>query len=216
MLAVDAPYWEDAVQLDRFVRTVVWSFPVAFALHDTEEVLAAGAWGESAAERLRARWPDCPERVIQAVTVTGPEAAVAVGLVGTGVLGTTALAASGHDRHLRSFQAMLAAFSLHGLVHLVQAIAFRGYTPGVVTVPVVIAPYSWWAWRRLGQAGVADVPLVARLAGPGLAGAYAAVLAGHLLGRALLRPEGRTRLRRAWARLRGTQVAADAAGAPAG
>jgi hypothetical protein len=29
----------------------------------------------------------------------------------------------------------------------------RGYTPGVVTAPLVVIPFSAWAWSRLGNAG---------------------------------------------------------------
>ncbi|WP_425569479.1 HXXEE domain-containing protein [Nonomuraea salmonea] len=40
------------------------------------------------------------------------------------------------------------------MVHLAQAALFRGYTPGVVTAPLVVLPYAVWAWRRLRAAGV--------------------------------------------------------------
>lgn len=39
-------------------------------------------------------------------------------------------------------------------MHLGQAALVRGYTPGVVTAPLVVLPYSVWAWRRLRAAGV--------------------------------------------------------------
>jgi hypothetical protein len=54
---------------------------------------------------------------------------------------------------LRLFQAALAAFSAHSLGHVGASVVFRGYTPGIATVPTVIVPYSLWAWRRLRRAG---------------------------------------------------------------
>jgi hypothetical protein len=38
--------------------------------------------------------------------------------------------------------------------HVAQAVAVGGYAPGVVTAPVVAAPFSVWAWWRLRAAGV--------------------------------------------------------------
>jgi hypothetical protein len=45
----------------------------------------------------------------------------------------------------RLLPAALAAYTAHGLTHLAQSAVLRSYTPGVATVPLVIAPYSVWA-----------------------------------------------------------------------
>ncbi len=51
------------------------------------------------------------------------------------------------------YQAVLAGFGWHAVGHLAQAAAVGGYAPGVVTAPVIVAPFSVWAWRRLRAAG---------------------------------------------------------------
>lgn len=52
------------------------------------------------------------------------------------------------------YQTAVTGFGLHALTHLAQSAVVRGYTPGVATVPLVAAPFSVWARRRLRQAGV--------------------------------------------------------------
>ncbi len=54
----------------------------------------------------------------------------------------------------RFFQSMLAGLGLHAAGHLASAAGVRGYAPGLVTAPLVAAPFSAWAIRRLKAAGV--------------------------------------------------------------
>jgi hypothetical protein len=87
---------------------------------------------------------------------------------------------------------VLAAFTAHGATHLLQAAVLRGYTPGVVTVPLVIAPYSVWAWRALRRSGlrVAAGTLRRDLA-LGAPVAVGLAVAGHAAGRLAERLRGR-------------------------
>ncbi|WP_407078385.1 HXXEE domain-containing protein [Streptomyces sp. NPDC005435] len=89
-------------------------------------------------------------------------------------------------------QSALDAFGLHGVVHLdqsaltCQSALTWGYTPGAVTSPLVVIPFTLWARGRLRRAGVL------RPGGPGDVlrglGFAAAVTAGtHLVARRVLR-----------------------------
>jgi hypothetical protein len=98
---------------------------------------------------------------------------VAIGLMGGLMAGASALGARTGGRS-PVFQAALAGFGLHGVTHLAQAAITRGYTPGVVTAPVVVIPFSVWAWRRLRAAGVTD--------GPGPSSLWAAAAVPMVLG----------------------------------
>jgi hypothetical protein len=138
----------------RLRRAVALSFPVAFALHDLEELLSAGRWGRTAPARIRRRFPRAPERLVEMAAVTTPRMAVAVGVAGVGVAITTGSALRDLDGELAPLPAALAAYTAHGVTHLAQSAVLRSYTPGVATVPLVIAPYSVWAWRALRRAGV--------------------------------------------------------------
>ena len=46
------------------------------------------------------------------------------------------------------------AFVANGATHLVQALWFRGYTPGVATAALVVLPYGYALMRTLPRAGV--------------------------------------------------------------
>ncbi len=77
-------------------------------------------------------------------------------------------------------------FGLHGLVHLAQAAAVRGYTPGSVTSPLIVIPYAVWARGRLRRTGRLR-PTDARGAVSGLAMAGAATALSHFVARRLVR-----------------------------
>jgi hypothetical protein len=79
--------------------------------------------------------------------------------VGIGLMGVlvAAVAVAGVRSGGRSlfYQAALVGFGWHAAGHVAAALALRGYTPGLVTSPLVAGPFSIWAWRRLSTAGVA-------------------------------------------------------------
>jgi len=81
---------------------------------------------------------------------------------------------------------MVVGFGLHTVGHVATAVAARGYTPGVVTAPLVAAPFAAWAARRLKAAGVWE-KLSARDVVPGAALAVAVFAGSQALARALTR-----------------------------
>jgi len=126
------------------VRAVGWGLFVAWAVHDTEEVLTATWWSRRTLPRLRAEgWPD---RLVERLATTTPQFAVAAAVVGVAVL----LAAwHGARTNGRSplFQAAVLVFGWHGVVHVAQAVLVRGYVPGLAGAVFVVVPYAVWAWR---------------------------------------------------------------------
>lgn len=167
--------------------TVTWGLLAAWAIHDSEEFLTMGGWLDRVRPRLRARFPRVPERVWDRMRVGPGQARIAIGAMGVVM---TAAAASGARTGGRSrfYQAALAGFGLHAGVHVAQAVATRGYTPGVVTAPLVAAPFVLWAWRRLGAAGVPRDGRAAVAAGALLL--PAAAVACHAVAGVLARPSG--------------------------
>lgn len=163
-------------------RAVTYGLLAAWALHDAEEVLAGPRWLREHLPELRERFPDVPEAVWKAVEgVDEREFAVAVAGVGAFV---AAAAVAGRRSGGRSafYQAALNGFGLHGLVHLAQAAAVRGYTPGSATSPLVVVPFALWARGRLRRAGVLR-PMRARDVVTGLAVAAGVTVAAHGLAR---------------------------------
>jgi len=83
---------------------------------------------------------------------------------------------------------MLAGFGLHTVSHVASAMAARGYTPGMVTAPLVAAPFAAWAVRQLKTAG-SWKKLSARDIVPGTALALAVFVGSRALARALNRSQ---------------------------
>ncbi|MEU9235634.1 HXXEE domain-containing protein [Streptomyces subrutilus] len=158
----------------------------AWAVHDLEEVATMARWSRTRLPVLRERHPGVPDGVWRRLeAVDGREFAAAVGVMGAVV---AAASAEGLRTGGRSgfYQAALTGFGLHGLVHLAQSAATRGYTPGVVTSPLVVVPFTLWARSRLAHAGVLR-PARVRDAVTGLAFAGAATAAAHAVARCILR-----------------------------
>jgi hypothetical protein len=117
---------------------VTFGLLAAWAVHDLEEVAAMPGWARGHVPGLRQRYPRVPEQVWRRLeSIDGREFAAAVGVMG----GVVAIAAAdGHRTGGRSgfYQAALNGFGLHALVHVAQAAAARGYTPGW-------SPRPWWS-----------------------------------------------------------------------
>jgi len=134
-------------------KRVTWGLLAAWAVHDVEELATMASSSRRIVARLRARYPQLPDGVGEWLVVSPAHVAVAIGLMGTVM---TAAAGAGARSGGRSgfYQAVLAGFGWHAVGHVAQAVAVGGYAPGVVTAPVVAAPFSVWAWWRLRAAGV--------------------------------------------------------------
>jgi hypothetical protein len=132
---------------------VPYGLLLAWAVHDLEEVLAFEPWKRTAVPRLRARFPRVPGLVWQRLeSATAQDFALAVAIVGV-LMAAAAAAGQASGGRSRYFQLMLAGFGLHTISHVASAVGTRGYTPGVVTAPLVAAPFAVWARRQLKAAG---------------------------------------------------------------
>lgn len=134
-------------------KAATWGLLVAFVVHDAEELATMPEWTRRMSDELSVRYPGLPPQLLSALRMSPAHAATAIGLVGAVV---AAAAYDGARTGGRSafYQTVLAGFGMHSVSHVGQSIAARGYTPGVVTAPLVVAPFSWWAWNRLTEAGV--------------------------------------------------------------
>ncbi|MCB5181297.1 HXXEE domain-containing protein [Streptomyces antimicrobicus] len=162
-----------------------WGLLAAWAVHDLEELATVRRWARNRVPVLRTRHPAVPEAVWRRLEASGGREFA--GAVGVMALIVAAAAADGHRTGGRSafYQVALNGFGLHGAVHVGQALATRGYTPGVVTSPLLVVPFTLWARGRLRRAGVLR-PGRARDAVHGLALAGAATAGAHLVARRLM------------------------------
>jgi Protein of unknown function with HXXEE motif len=167
---------------------VPYGLLLAWAVHDLEEVLAFGPWKRTALPRLRERFPRVPALVWRRLESTGEQDfALAVAIVGV-LMASASAAGQASGGRSRYFQLMLAGLGLHTAGHVASAAGARGYTPGVVTAPLVAAPFTAWAVRQLKAAGVWE-KLSKRDIVPGTALALAVFAGSHALARALNRSQ---------------------------
>ncbi|MEU0301418.1 HXXEE domain-containing protein [Streptomyces sp. NPDC006175] len=131
---------------------VTWGLFAAWAVHDAEELATMARWAATARPRLQERFPRVPDTVWRRMDLSQREVNTAIGLMG-GVVAAASAAGARTGGRSRFFGTVLFGFGLHGAVHLAQSAAYRGYTPGAVTAPLVVIPYSVWAVRRLAAAG---------------------------------------------------------------
>ncbi|WP_369203768.1 HXXEE domain-containing protein [Streptomyces sp. PU-14G] len=158
----------------------------AWALHDAEETAMMPRWIRTRVPELRESAPRVPEAVWTRLEATdGRRFAVAVGVMAAAV---GAAAVAGHRTGGRSatYQAALGAFGAHGFVHLAQAAATRSLTPGALTSPLVVIPFTAWARGRLREQGILR-PTRPRDAAAGALGAVAALAVSHGVARLLVR-----------------------------
>jgi hypothetical protein len=134
------------------VRSIRWMWlgPVAFLVHDAEEVLVFEPWMRRHGGALPA-----PVRPLVAAMDTRQFAAAVLALLAgylvASALGVQALRAG---RRPWPYLVVTGAFVGNGLTHLLQAVVFGGYTPGVITAAVVSLPYGWVAGQTLVADGV--------------------------------------------------------------
>ncbi|URN17786.1 MULTISPECIES: HXXEE domain-containing protein [Streptomyces] len=171
---------------DDVQRAVTYGLLAAWAVHDAEEVAFGPRWLREHLPELRERFPAVPGRVWKAAEgVDDREFRAAVAVMGA-IVGAAAVAGARTGGRSGFYQGALTGFGLHGLVHLAQAAAVRGYTPGSVTSPLVVVPFTLWARGRLRRAGVLR-PARARDAAAGLVLAAGATVLSHAVARKIVR-----------------------------
>ncbi|MER7710597.1 HXXEE domain-containing protein [Streptomyces werraensis] len=176
---------------ERVGAAVTWGLLGAWVVHDLEELATVPGRLRRNVPRLRKRFPQVPERVWRrAETLGAAEFATAVGVMGV-VVGTASAAGRLTGGRSGLYQSALTGFGLHGVMHMAQAAAVRGCTPGSVTSPLVVLPFTLWARGRLRKAGVLRPPRP-RDAVAGTAAAAAATVASHVVARRLLGAARRT------------------------
>ncbi|TCC06070.1 HXXEE domain-containing protein [Kribbella soli] len=132
---------------------LAWGLLAAWIVHDLEELATMPSFSQQ---------PDLPAPLTKVLPMSRSEAATAIGLTGVAIAAASAAGAATGGRS-KFFQASLMGFGLHAGTHLAQSAVLRRYTPGLITTPLVVIPFSVWAWRRLKTEGVPIAPTDRRL-----------------------------------------------------
>jgi hypothetical protein len=167
------------------LRALIWSFPVVFLVHDSEEVLTAERFWRETRDSL-----PIPSAIKNRIEITTPHMAAAVLCVFAVVLSASYVAAKPPIRsswRVEFFNAAVAALFMNALQHTAQTLVIRKYTPGVVSALVVSLPYSAYVFHRFCKEGLIGRGDLRRSLKIGGASAIPMVLGAHVAGRVFAR-----------------------------
>jgi hypothetical protein len=128
------------------LNLVIWAFPLAFLVHDFEELVTMERFRHENLERF-------PKFLRNIATITTRQFTLAVGILLVLTLFASYLATR-PQRMVDLFTITLATFLVHILGHVAQTIYFRRYTPGLITSVLVVLPYSLYGFHRLFTANL--------------------------------------------------------------
>jgi hypothetical protein len=123
----------------------------AWLIHDGEEWFTMAPWSRRNSDKIGQAMPVRPPWGNGGMSDAQAHSGIAT--MGVVILAASAMGVKTRGRS-GFFQTAFLAFGLHSLSHLGASTVLRGYTPGAITVPVVVLPYWVWGWRRLKRAGV--------------------------------------------------------------
>jgi len=148
----------------------IWVGPIAFLVHDAEELLTFAPWLATHGSRL----PSIAQPLLGGVTTARFAVSVLVLFVGFVAASAHGAWAARHGRRSWPWLIVAGAFVANGVTHVAQGVWFAGYVPGLATALGVSLPYGWMAARAYRRAGLASTAML------GAAGALGLVLQAPL------------------------------------
>lgn len=127
----------------------IWLGPLAFAVHDSEEIVTLGRWA-------RLHYSELPSfaRVLADISTAELTTAVLLlllGYIAAACHGVATVRSGGRPLPFLIASGMLVA---NGLIHVGQALYFGGYVPGIVTATLITIPYGWLLMIVLARNGI--------------------------------------------------------------
>ncbi len=174
--------------LSIFLPTI--SLPLAFILHDGEEVLMFRHWMTAHKDSLDEKFPKLKPIITHLSSLTTAAFAIAA-LEELIILAiATYYVVTCGDYSIYLWSALFIAFSFHLLIHICQAIMVRGYVPGLIT-SLLLIPYALlvqlFIWHSMD-------PVIITLCGAaGIAFMAANLAFAHWIGRFLTKQKTGTK-----------------------
>lgn len=119
----------------------VWLFfPLAFIIHDLEEILVQHRWMLSHKDSLLQRFPKMSPMIEQLCRLNTKAFTIAALEELAIIIVATVCIVDVWSKYV--WIPLFLAFSLHLLIHIGQAIVIKGYVPGLVS-SIILLPYSY-------------------------------------------------------------------------
>ena len=169
------------------ILVFVLPLPLAFVLHDAEEIAVQGRWIRTHGAELSRRFPKFEPMIARLGALGTRGFAIAAAEELAVLLAVTAYVLVGGTWAAEAWGAVFLAFSLHLIVHAVQATMVRGYVPGLAT-SLLLLPYA--AFGVWSMSLVWSVPKILALAAAGCLAVAANLRLAHSLGLLLAKGKG--------------------------
>ncbi|SMP41042.1 HXXEE domain-containing protein [Fibrobacter sp. UWB10] len=134
------------------------SFPLAFVIHDGEEIIVQHKWMLTHKDFLIQKYPRAKRIVTHLSCLSTKAFAMAVLEELILLLFTAAYILIGGVYAMELWIALFMAFSVHFVIHIVQGVLVRGYVPGLVT-SILMLPYAYFGISRICE-DVSGVKLI--------------------------------------------------------
>lgn len=132
----------------------MWLFPIVFMIHEFEEIIMTEVWFRQHEQTLLMRFPRMGTR-ISAIYKGLSTSAFSVAVAEEFLLLSLVTWACVTFQFYNFFTGVVIAYGLHLLVHIAQALIWRGYIPAVVT-SVLTFPYCIYAVGSLAGQQLLD------------------------------------------------------------
>lgn len=169
------------------ILALVLPLPLAFVLHDAEEIAVQGRWIRAHGAELAQCFPKFRAIIARLSTLCTGAFAIAAAEELVVLLAATAYVLVGGAWATEVWGALFLAFSLHLIIHVVQAAMVRGYVPGLVT-SLLLLPYAAYGVWSISL--VWSVPKILALAAAGSLAVAANLRLAHGLGLLLAKGKG--------------------------
>jgi len=170
------------------IQQLIWLFPIAFILHDFEEILLFEPWLKKNSGLIMSRIPDkAPAFLARQMPIilskTTTQFAFPIFLIFVLTCISALLAAE-----FQSYPMFLVAsslFFLHGFMHVGQAIFLRRYIPALITSVLITIPYGIVLFWKLLEEGIVDLLGLAIYFGVAIVLAVPFIVGMHIVGEAV-------------------------------
>lgn len=114
------------------IEILIWLFPILFIFHDFEEIIFMQGWIGRNKAYMQKRFPRLAKRMLphfESITTSSFALGVAEEFVLISIITMVSYLTNWYALWIGLFM----AFSLHLVMHCIQAVVLRGYVPAVIT-----------------------------------------------------------------------------------
>ncbi|MFE5430689.1 HXXEE domain-containing protein [Peribacillus simplex] len=141
------------------LHTIIWLFPIIFIFHDLEEIITIETSMKASNNRLqKSSFVQLILNMREKLGSTAAQLSVSATWILLIISFTTVVTAhfALNGGGFLLYTAILNLFILQAIMHIVQSIFFKGYTPGIITALFLLIPYSLIAYDSLFECDLLD------------------------------------------------------------